>query len=133
MKIQTITNINQNISHKAYFKPNTEFKKIWSLSNKTDYTLSNLKKIKELNTHELEIIDSKRGLLENNNKTFVVDSYTIFNNTTKKSLIINTPTQDNIDPLETITNAILANLKTQEFFSKDNETDFFENFTSDTF
>ena len=58
MRIQSI-NQNNNISHKAYFKPNTEFKKLWSVRPKFfGNKLVDLRK--NLPNHELEILTCEK-------------------------------------------------------------------------
>ena len=61
MKIQAIgNNHNQNnISHKAYFKPNSNFKKLFGehISQFKFMDEGGLKKFRELPHHELEIVE----------------------------------------------------------------------------
>lgn len=87
MRINSIQQQN-NISHKAYFKPNANFKKLFG-ENVAYYKFmdeSRIKKFKELPNHELEIIDIIR---RDSKVSGGAISCTVFNNTTKKALTYN--------------------------------------------
>ena len=83
MKINSIQQQN-NISHKAYFKPNNHFNKIFghqALVQNCDETL--LKKFRELPNHEIEIVDI---ICRDKNVSYGEFSCTVVNNTTHKAL-----------------------------------------------
>ena len=99
MKIQSINN-NQNISYKAYFKPNAEFKDLWASSIITEEVKNGLSLLKTLNNHELEIVKSGRAFRDSENveKMEIIDFYKIFNNFTKKALTIHKGMKVNNNP-----------------------------------
>lgn len=131
MQISPINN--QNISHKAYFKPNAEFKNLWANSIITDEVKNGLSKLKTLNNHELEIVKSGRAIHESE-KPEVIDFYTIFNNFTKKALTISKGTKVNNNPLLAVLEGLLyKDEEVNNFYIKDEETDLFEKHTKADF
>ncbi|MBQ4115174.1 hypothetical protein IJD34_07190 [bacterium] len=90
MKINPIPQQN-NISHKAYFKPNANFKKLFGEQITHFQFMDNagIKKFKELPNHELEIIDIIR---RDSRVSRGAISCTVFNNVTKKALTYNIDT-----------------------------------------
>lgn len=79
MKIQAINNQN-NINHKAYFKPNAEFMKLYKNAKKTEKLADAANFFKEkVPNHELEIL----GVLKNP-KILGLAVYEIANNITQK-------------------------------------------------
>lgn len=131
MQISPINN--QGISHKAYFKPNAEFKNLWANSIITEEAKNGLSKLKTLNNHELEIVKSGRAIRESE-KPEVIDFYTIFNNFTKKALTISKETKVNNNPLLAVLEGLLyKNEEVNNFYIKDEETDLFEKHTKADF
>ena len=132
VKIQSINN-NQNISYKAYFKPNAEFKDLWANSIITEEVKNGLSLLKTLNNHELEIVKSGRAL-RGSEKPEVIEFYTIFNNFTKKALTIHKGMKVNNNPLLTVLEGLLyKNEEVNNFYIKDEETDLFEKHTKADF
>ena len=119
MKIQS-TN---NVSHKAYFKPNSEFKKLWGNSDKK-YIKETLDKFTyNLPNHKLEIIDSYKYF--DDFKTRV--TYNIFNDTTKKLISCKCNSwMDRGNDLSRVLEFLLEkNSETEDFFKVDSTlTDF---------
>ena len=135
MKIQSINN-NQNISYKAYFKPNAEFKDLWASSIITEEVKNGLSKLKSLNNQELEIVKSGRAFrdTENVEKREIIDFYKIFNNFTKKALTISKGMKVNNNPLLTVLEGLLyKNEEVNNFYIKDEEADLFEKHTKGDF
>ena len=117
MKIQT----SNNISHKAYFKPNREFKKLWAIKpHNTEIYLSKLKKVKnELPNHQLEIIDAGTTLIEEKLKYY----YLIFNNLTSKAFGVEVAADSERNHFVEILDSLLEkNEKTDNFFQISNES-----------
>ena len=80
MKIQGINNNQNCISHKAYFKPNTEFMNLYKKANKTENLAQQSKFFKEIVPHhELEIT----GILKNAEYPNWI-GYEVVNNVTQK-------------------------------------------------
>ena len=124
---------NQSISHKAYFKPNVEFKNLWANSIITEEVKNGLSKLKTLNNHELEIVKSGRAIRESV-KPEVIEFYTIFNNFTKKALTISKGMKVNNNPLLAVLEGLLyKNEEVNNFYIKDEETDLFEKHTKADF
>ena len=99
MRIQSINNNYQsNISHKAYFKPNAHFNKLFgeqALVSK--FSMDTLKKFNKLPNHELEILNI---ISRDDNITTGKINCTVFNNTTKKTLtFMISKTQERFDTL----------------------------------
>ena len=114
MKVQGINNQN-SISHKAYFNPNAEFKKLWASRPMNSETyLKKLKKVKyDLPSHQLEIIDSGRALIDEKLK----DYYLIFNNVTNKAFGLAFAVTTVKNHLEEVFDSLLEkNEKTADFF-----------------
>lgn len=135
MKIQSINN-NQNISYKAYFKPNAEFKDLWASSIITEEVKNGLSLLKTLNNHELEIVKSGRAFRDSENveKMEIIDFYKIFNNFTKKALTISKGMKVNNNPLLTVLEGLLyKNEEVNNFYIKDEKTDLFEKHTKADF
>ena len=135
VKIQSINN-NQDISYKAYFKPNAEFKDLWSSSIITEEVKNGLSLLKTLNNHELEIVKSGRAFRDSENveKMEIIDFYKIFNNFTKKALTIHKGMKVNNNPLLTVLEGLLyKNEEVNNFYIKDEETDLFEKHTKADF
>ena len=131
MQISPINN--QNITHKAYFKPNAEFKNLWATSIRTEEVKKGLNKLKQLNMHELEIVKSGRALTDSE-KPEIIDFYRIFNNFTKKTLLISRVVKSNNNPLETVLEALLyKNEQVDAFYTRDEESILFENHTKADF
>ena len=117
MKVQGINNQN-SISHKAYFKPNTEFKKLWAYKPSNMEVLhKKIARIKNgLPNHEIEIIDSGRAAI--NEK--LSDFYLLFNNVTKKAFGVAIVVSSVKNHLETVLDSLLEqNDKTKNFFESD--------------
>ena len=130
MKIQSIDN--QNISHKAYFKPNTEFKKLWAVRPQNDENYFNqLRRVKkELPNHQLEIIDSFGSLIDE----IPSKCYLIFNNITNKAFglaIAATSTKNHL--VEVFDSLLEKNEKTTDFFTPNWDSSEFENITTKNF
>ena len=69
MKVQSINN-NFNVSHKAYFKPNTNFHILYGLEIESNcVNPESVKKVKELPNHRLEIL--KLSNSKNNSKNLI--------------------------------------------------------------
>lgn len=83
MKVQSINN-NFNVSHKAYFKPNTNFHILYGLEIKSNCVNPELvKKVKELPNHRLEIL--KLSNSKNNSKNLIDEiDCVVLNNETKQ-------------------------------------------------
>ena len=81
MEVQTINKQN-NIVHKAYFKPNAEFKKLYGNHKVLQEEL--IKKFTDLPNHELEIL--KLTKLTKGYKFEPSFTCEVFNNNTKKAL-----------------------------------------------
>lgn len=131
MKIQGINNQN-NISHKAYFKPNAEFKKLWAYRpTNTDNYFNKLRQVKnELPNHQLEIIDSSRALIDETPR----DCYLIFNNATNKAFglaIAVTSVKNHL--VEVLDSLLEKNDKTKDFFEYSWDTSEFDNITTKNF
>lgn len=120
MRIQSI-NQNNNISHKAYFKPNTEFKKLWGARPK--YFGNKLVDLrKNLPNHELEILTCEKvaGDLVDNKLVGNRWVYRIFNNETKKAVGIPVAFESDKRHLEVILEVLLSkHEKVQDFFEND--------------
>ncbi len=131
MKVQSINNQN-NISHKAYFKPNAEFKKLWAVrpKNTEDY-FDRLRKFKnDLPNHQLEIVDSGRALIDEK----LQDFYLIFNNVTNKAFGVSITVGSVKNHLVKVLNLLLEkNDKTQDFFKSTWDSSEFDNITTKTF
>ena len=79
MKVQGINNQN-NLSHKAYFKPNAEIKKLCDISAKTYEMVQAYKNFKNICPgHEIEIIETQKSKIPG----FI--NYKLANNFTKYS------------------------------------------------
>ena len=131
MKIQAINNQN-NINHKAHFKPNAEFKKLWAVrpQNSENY-FNKLRQVKnELPNHQLEIIDSGRAMFDDKLKDF----YLIFNNVTNKAFGIAFTVTTVKNHLEEVFNSLLEkNEKTVDFFKSTWDSSEFVNITTKNF
>lgn len=108
MKIQSVHN-NQNISHKAYFKPNAEFKRMYTKSH--EVIKNKVQRIKDLPHQEIELLGEFKDA--NSGKML----YNVFNNFTKKVLQVDI--KENAHPLNEIFGAIFSNK--EDFFSINNE------------
>lgn len=131
MNIQPINNQN-NISYKAYFKPNAEFKKLWGTrpTNTDDYFVKLRKVEKDLPNHQLEIIDSGRSIIEEKMK----DYYLIFNNVTNKAFgvaIAVTSVKNHL--VEVLDSLLEKNKKTDDFFKSTWDSSEFDRITTKTF
>ncbi len=134
MKVQGVNtgtiNNQSNVSHKAYFKPNAEFKKLWAFrpTNKEAY-LDKLQKVKSvLPNHEIEIIKSGKTLFDEKMK----DYYLLFNNITKKSFGVMIAATSVRNHLETVLECLLEkNERTENFFKADMDTIDFKLITSE--
>ena len=119
MKIQST----DNVSFKAYFKPNSRFKKLWGESDK-EYIKETLNKFTyNLPNHKLEIIDSDKYV---NGYTTRV-TYDIFNDATKKLITWKRNRSNHIDnDLSRVLEFLLEkNSETENFFKADSTlTDF---------
>ena len=127
MKVQGINNQN-NLSHKAYFKPNAEFKKLWANRPimKLEFNSKLLNVKNKLPNHQLEIIDSGRTLI--NEK--LNDYYLIFNNDTNKAFGLAIAVTSVKNHLETLFESLLEkNDKTENFFMSDLDTGNFQQIT----
>ncbi len=128
MKVQGINNQN-NLSHKAYFMPNAEFKKLWASRPMNNETyLKKLKKVKyDLPSHQLEIIESGRALIDEKLK----DYYLIFNNLTKKSFGVAIAVGSVKNHLEEVFDSLLEkNEKTADFFKSTMDSSAFHDITN---
>ena len=128
MRVQGINNQN-SISHKAYFKPNAEFKRLWTIRPiKDDGFFNKLKNFKsELPNHELEIIEINRFIIDKK----VSDTYLIFNNVTHKSFGVAIALTNVKNNLELILESLLSgNDKTKDFFKSTEDTLKFEEITT---
>lgn len=131
MKVQGINNQN-SVSHKAYFKPNAEFKKLWASRpiNKLEFDnkLSDVKN--KLPNHQLEIIDAGRVLIDEDLK----DYYLIFNNVTNKAFGIAFAHTTVKNHIETLFESLLEkNDKTEDFFKSTWDSTDFDNITTKNF
>ena len=131
MKVQGINNQN-SISHKAYFKPNTEFKKLWAYRPikkiEFDNKLSDVKN--KLPNHQLEIIDSGRSIIGEK----VQDYYLVFNNITNKAFGLAIAATSVKNHLETLFESLLEkNDKTDDFFKSTWDTTDFDKITTKNF
>ena len=131
MKVQGINNQN-SISHKAYFKPNAEFKKLWAYRPikklEFDNKLSDVKN--KLPNHQLEIIDSGRSIIGEK----VQDYYLVFNNITNKAFGLAIAATSVKNHLETLFESLLEkNDKTEDFFKSTWDTTDFDNITTKNF
>ena len=114
MKVQGINNQNY-ISHKAYFKPNAEFKKLWAFRpTKTETFADKLQKVRtKLPNHEIEIIDSGKALIDEKLQNY----FLLFNNFTKKSFGVAIAATSVKNHLETVFDCLLEkNKRTENFF-----------------
>ena len=131
MKVQGINNQN-SISHKAYFMPNAEFKKLWAVrpKNSGNY-IENLQKVKSvLPNHEIEIIESGKTLFDEKMK----DYYLLFNNITKKAFGVMIAATSVRNHLETVLECLLEkNERTENFFMSDLDTVNFIQITREKF
>lgn len=120
MRIQAI-NQNNSINHKAYFKPNTQFKKLWSARPKcSGDKLVDLRK--KLPNHELEILTCEKVAGEFIDNKLVGNKwvYGIFNNETKKAVGIPVPFESDKSHLEVILEILLSkHERVQNFFKND--------------
>ena len=98
MKIQSINN-NQSVSHKAYFKPNAEFKRLYAKSH--GVIQNKVERIRNLPHHEIELLGEFRD--SNSGKML----YHVFNSSTKKVLQVDV--KENNHPLNEIFGAIFSN------------------------
>lgn len=114
MKIQSINN-NYNVSHKAYFKPNTNFHILYGREIKSNFVNPMLvKKVKELPNHELEIL--KLSNSKNNSKNLIDEiDCVVLNNETKQTANINLI---NWTPFNELLEKIVA-LKDNPFFTRE--------------
>ena len=114
MKIQSINN-NYNVSHKAYFKPNTNFHILYGREIESNCVNPKLvKKIKELPNHELEIL--KLSDSKNNSKNLIDEiDCVVLNNETKQIANINLI---NWTPFNELLEKIVA-LKDNPFFTRE--------------
>lgn len=128
MKVQGINNPN-SISHKAYFKPNAEFKNLWAIRpmNSENY-FEKLEKVKyNLPSHQLEIIDSGRAFFDEKIK----DYYLIFNNFTNKSFGVAIEVSSVKNHLEEVLDSLLEkNEKTVDFFNFTKDSSKFHEITN---
>ena len=119
MKIQST----DNVSFKAYFKPNSEFKKLWGESNK-EYIEETLDKFTyNLPNHKLEIIDSDKYVHGYTTRV----TYKIFNDATKKLITWERNRSNHIDNdlLRVLEFLLEKNSETENFFKADSTlTDF---------
>ena len=113
MKIQST----DNVSFKAYFKPNRDFKKLWGESNKENIKETLDKFTYNLPNHKLEIIDSDKSVY--GGKTRV--TYNIFNDATKKLISWNRIRWGHLDnDLSRVLEFLLEkNSETENFFKAD--------------
>ena len=131
MRIQEINNQN-NVSHKAYFKPNVEFKKLWGTRpQETEKYFDKLHQVKFLlPCHELEIIEAGRSLIDEKMKDF----YVIFNNVTKKSFGVSIAVTSVKNHLVEVFDSLLEkNEKTRDFFNSTNDAVEFSKITNKFF
>ena len=100
MKIQGINNNQNNVSHRAYFKPNETFNAIYGKYGKT-LSKESIAKLKSLPEHKLEMLGVK--YFEG------VTHFDIFNTYTKKTATYGvhskTPLESLIDVLSSKSNA----------------------------
>ena len=134
MKIQKIANnqCNNNISHKAYFEPNRDFKKLWAVRPKDtkDYLIKMQKVKGELPNHQLEIIDSGRWVINEKLK----DCYLIFNNMTNKSFGLAIAVDSVKNHFEEVLDSLLEkNEYMTDFFKSTGDTLEFNNITTKNF
>ena len=108
MKIQSINN-NQSISHKAYFKPNAEFKRLYAKSHEVVH--NKVYRFRGLPHQEIELL----GEFKDSNSGKML--YNVFNNFTKKVLQVDI--KEHAHPLNEIFGAIFSNK--EDFFSINNE------------
>ena len=114
MKIQAI-NQNNNISHKAYFKPNKEFKRIFGESRALSPDLK--KRLANLPNHEIEVLNIVSG--------FAGTFCAIFNNNTKIKSEVSIP-----DPYTALEEIIISMEKyPNSFFRRYDRIDEFEEIT----
>jgi len=113
MKIQST----DNLSYKAYFKPNNEFKKLWGKSNKENIKETLYEFTYNLPNHKLEIIDSDKYV--DGCKTRM--TYNIFNDTTKKLISCDYIRWTNTgnDLLRVLESLLKKNSMTENFFKAD--------------
>ena len=113
MKIQST----DNLSYKAYFKPNNEFKKLWGKSNKENIKETLYEFTYNLPNHKLEIIDSDKYV--DGCKTQM--TYNIFNDTTKKLISCDYISWTNTgnDLLRVLESLLKKNSMTENFFKAD--------------
>jgi len=113
MKIQST----DNVSFKAYFKPNSEFKKLWGKSNKENLKETLNEFTHNLPNHKLEIIDSHKYV--DGSKTQM--TYNIFNDATKKLISCNYTSWTNTgnDLLYVLKSLLKKNSMTENFFKAD--------------
>ena len=113
MKVQS----SDNVSFKAYFKPNHDFKKLWGESNKENIKETLDKFTYNLPNHKLEIIDSDKYV--DGCKTQM--TYNIFNDTTKKLISCNYTRWTNTgnDLLRVLESLLKKNSMTENFFKAD--------------
>jgi uncharacterized protein YdiU (UPF0061 family) len=122
MRLLEINN-QYNISHKAYFRPNTEFKKLWSYAKLENKSSELQKKLIDIKTnkpnHELEILEHD-VTIDEAGKLRIISA--IFNNTTKKALGILQEDNSNKTFIGQIFETILKdNADVQNFFRVDLE------------
>ena len=116
MQVQGINNQN-NISYKAYFKPNAEFKYLWAVRPVELNTIKGklIKFKSDLPNQELEIINKEFLYGENNDSKLI---YTIFNNATKKAKDIAIAISSTKNVFETIIEDLLDKNKNNDYFFK---------------
>ena len=112
MKIYSIRSNNQNnISHKAHFKPSIYLKELCDVAEKNEKLISCLDKFqKELPKHEIEIVSKTKTMLEN---VFV---YKLKNNKTYKEYEV--ATAKNKDGLEALISGIFFAAQSTKFFEE---------------
>ncbi|MBO5739280.1 hypothetical protein J6R97_08080 [bacterium] len=118
MKLQVINSPN-NITHKAYFKPNTEFKYLWAVRPTNMNTMRNKLENFSFNlpAHELEIIKTEILYDGVKDSKFI---YTIFNNVTKKAKDVILALSGTKNIFESIIDDLLVkNERNNYFFRKD--------------
>ena len=119
MKIQST----DNLSYKAYFKPNNEFKKLWGKSNKENIKETLNEFTYNLPNHKLEIIDSDKYVHGYTTRV----TYKIFNDATKKLITWERNRSNHIDNdlLRVLEFLLEKNSETENFFKVDSTlTDF---------
>ena len=113
MKVQS----SDNVSFKAYFKPNHDFKKLWGESNKENIKETLDKFTYNLPNHKLEIIDSDKYVHGYTTRV----TYDIFNDATKKLITWKRNRSYHVDnDLSRVLEFLLEkNSETENFFKAD--------------